>query len=254
MSEQMTRSSIYLGAILPLMADLIEIDPEAAKLAQGWNCTIMFHVGGGGPATTLRFQDGKCTAQSGTIPLPTVAMYFGTPDKVNKMFEGENVIPLIWKGIWHPGILKGFMEISKKLDAWMKPSDELLNGNGNLEKVVRLMLNAALKGSCQVAMNDPEMADMAGHMADGTLQVDIHGGPSAYLTKKGNEFMAAGGKSPETPLSFLEIKDVETAYKLFQGEVDAFAALGLCDIRIRGLVPFAEGITVFMDRLAEHIQ
>lgn len=256
MDKEQVLSGIYLRAVLPLLEEVVQHDTAASGLIKGWNCSIMFHVGGGGPAVTLKFKDGKCEAVRERVSMPTVAMYFGAPARLNSMFAGKNVIPLIWKGIWHFGILKNFTALSKRLDFYMKPTDELVSNPEHFPFVVRLMLYAALYGVKEVAENDDHMKKaIVPATPDGTLQIEVMGGgPRAYLIKNGTSFTAGKGNAPGEVDAFMEIKDVKLAYQLFTGGVDAMAALGAGDIRIRGMIPLVDNVNALLDELSKYLQ
>jgi len=247
-------SNIYLKAVLPLLEDIVRFDEEAKKLTAGWKCSIMFHVGNGGPATTLVFRNGNCEALRKKVTLPSIAMYFSQPSSVNRMFEGENVMPIIWTGLWHPIVLKNFIALTKRIEYYMDPADEVVKDPAAFPKIVELMLYAAVHGACQVAEHDSHVKTIAGSTPEATLQIRIlPDGPAAGITKSGGTFTAFKGEAGDEPDAVMEIKDIELAYALFKGEVDAMAALGCCDIRIKGLVPFVDNVNAFLDRLGVYL-
>lgn len=254
MDKEMVLGNIYLKAVLPLLEDIVEYDDEAKKITKGWKCSVMFHVGGGGPAVTLKFRDGKCDAIRSAIPLPSVAMYLPQVSSLNRMFAGENVMPIPWLGFWHPKILMDFTPLTKRLDYYMKPSDALLANEKDFKFIVELMLYAALNGAAQVGMHDPEAKEVMDHTPDGSVEIKIMpDGPAATLTKKGDMITVAKGPAPGPIAAYMELKDHKLAYDLFQGKVDAMAALGNCDVRIRGLLTFVDNINYCLDKVGTYL-
>jgi hypothetical protein len=254
MDKEMVLSGIYLRAVLPLLEEVVRHDTVASELVKKWKCSVMLHVGGG-PAVTLKFEGGKCEAVRERVSMPTVALYFGSAAKLNAMFAGKNVIPLPWMGFWHLGILKNFTSLSKRLDFYMKPSQELLANPEHAAFIVRLMIYAALCGAKEIAENDDHMKKtIVPATPDGTLQVEVmNGGPKAWLVKKGASFTTGKGNAPGVVDAFMEIKDVALAYQIFTGGADVMAALGAGDIRIRGLIPLVDNINALLDELSKYL-
>lgn len=254
MDKEMVLSSIYLKAVLPLLEDVLEHDEEAKKLAGKWNCSIMFHVGGGGPAVTLKFKNGKCEAIRSAVSLPSVALFFPSSNALNRMFGGEKVVPIPWMGFWHIGILKDFDPLTKRIEYYMEPSEATLADEKKFKLIVELMLYAAINGAAQVAMNDPEAAEIMSHSPDGTLEVRIMpDGPAATLTKKGDQITVKKGRTDGPAMAYMELKDFKLAYDLFKGNVDAMAALGSCDVRIRGHIPFVDNVNFCLDKVGAYL-
>lgn len=254
MDKEMVLSSIYLKAVLPLLEDVLERDEEAKKIAGKWNCSIMFHVGGGGPAVTLKLKNGKCEAVRSAVSLPSVALFFPSANALNRMFGGEKVTPIPWMGFWHVGILTKFESLTKRLDHYMQPTEETLADEKSFKLIVELMLYAALNGAVQVATNDPEAAEIMSHSPDGTLEVKIMpDGPAATFTKKGDQYTVKKGPADGPAMAYMELKDFKLAYDLFNGNVDAMAALGSCDVRIRGHIPFVDNVNYCLDKVGAYL-
>ncbi len=248
-SEQVL-SRIYLRAVLPLLEEVVGYDDVAKEMVKSWKCSIMLHQAGG-PATTLVFRNGKCDALRRSITIPSIALYLTEPAKLNAMFQGQNVIPIPWMGFWHVGILAKFTELTKRLEYYMQPTDEVLSDKANYAFIVKLMLYAAVFGACEVANHDDHVASLSQNTAEGVLQIKIlPDGPAAYIKKTGGVFSAAKGEAPGAADAYMDIEGVQLAYELFSGQTDAMAALGLTDIRIRGLIPFVDNVNAFLDRLS----
>ena len=254
MKDPKVLSCIYLHGVLPLLEEVVRHDEQARELVKGWKCSVMFHVSGG-PAATLKFRGGNCEAVPKAAALPTIAMWFSAPEKLNKMFEGANVLPVIWKGIWHPVILKNFTALTKRLDYYMKPGDELANDPEQFPFVTKLMAYAAVYGAKAVADNDEKIRrEIVPMMPDGTIQLAVmDGGPKAFMIKKGGEFIVGKGDAPQAPDVFMEVRNTQLAYELFTGKMDAMAGLGKCDIRIRGHIPLVDNFNALLDRLTQYI-
>lgn len=258
MDKDLILSYIYLNAILPNLEDIIQFDNEARKIIRKWHCSILFDVSGG-PKITLFFKDEKLEVKREKTALPTVAFWFSNPQSLNKMFEGKTVIPLIWKGFWHIGILKNFIALTKKIEPYMKPKDkEFFKTEENLKLYLTLMLNTLIWGIKVVGENDDSFKvkramNVISKHKNQTFQVEIlPDGPCGHITISNGNLLPSKGKHP-TPTATLLVKDKEIAYKMFNNELDFMVALGTCDLRIVGLIPFAEAISILMGKLREYL-
>lgn len=250
MNSEQVLSRIYLRAVLPLLEEVVDHDEAAGEMVKSWRCSIMIHQAGG-PATTLVFRNGKCEAHRNSMGLPSVALYLTEPAKLNAMFQGRPVIPIPWMGFWRIGILTKFTELTKRLEYYMQPEDEVLADRGDFAFIVKTMLYAAAFGACEVGNHDEHVSGLAKKTPEGVMQIKIlPDGPAAHIRKKDGVFVAAKGEAPGAADAYMDIRDVDLAYKVFTGQTDAMAALGLTDIRIRGLIPFVDNVNAFLDRLS----
>lgn len=254
MKDPNVQSYIYLHAVLPLLEEIVRHDKQAQDLAKGWKCSIMLHVSNG-PAVTLKFRGGECEAVRKSVALPTVAMWFSTPEKLNAMFEGAKVMPVIWKGIWHPGILKNFIALTKRLDYYMNHRDEVVQNPAELPFVVSLLAYTAVYGAKAVADNDERAKKfLVPSLQNGVVQIDVKGGgPKAFFIKDETGITVGKGAAPKAPDAFMEIKDVGLAYDVFTGKADVMASLGRRDILIHGHIPLVDGMNGLLDRLSQYV-
>ncbi|MFA6449156.1 MAG: SCP2 sterol-binding domain-containing protein [bacterium] len=254
MKDPKALSCIYLHGVLPLLEEVVQHDKQAQEIVKGWRCSVMLHVSDG-PATTLKFRDGKCEAIPKTVSFPTIAMWFSSPERLNRMFEGGNVVPVIWKGIWHPVVLKKFAALTKRLDYYMKPTEEMAKDPLEFPFIAKLMEYAAVFGAKAVADNDPKTKrDIVPFMPSGVIQLVVQGGgPKAYMIKKGSEITVGKGDAPQTPDVFMEVRDAKVAFEMFTGKMDAMAGIGKCDIKIRGHIPLVDNLNALLDRLSQYI-
>ncbi len=258
MDKDLILSYIYLTAILPNLEDIVQFDNEAQKIIRKWHCSILFDVSGG-PKTTLFFKDEKLEVRREKVAFPTVAFWFSKPQSLNKMFEGKTVIPLIWKGFWHVGILKNFIALTKKIEPYMKPKDkEFFKKEENLKFYLTLMLNTMMWGIKVVGESDDTFKvkramKVISRYQNQAFQVEIlPDGPNGHITISNGSILPSRGKHPN-PTAILQVKDPEIAYKMFNNELDFMVSLGNCDLRIIGLVPFAEAISILMAKLTEYL-
>jgi len=258
MNREKILARLNLNAVLPLLEEVVAEDAEARELVRGWNAVIQFSVIGG-PAAHLVFTDGRLEVREGRYRWPTVAFSFTSAAALNKMFSGEGfVIPLVWKGWWHPVMLVRFTKLTKRLDAYMKADysegavGQASQGTEAFDLAVRLFLYAAIYGIKEVGENDPDMSQIIAALPDGTAEMRVlPDGPVAHVSVRNGRFSPVRGKATGASV-YMEFRDARVAMELFQGRLDAMAAIGRCDIVLRGLIPLVDGLSAIMDRLGTY--
>lgn len=254
MKNQKTMASINLHAVLPLLEEIVLHDKEAAEITKGWNTSIQFAVQDG-PAATLKFKDGKLQTSPDKQGFPSVGFWFSTPDKLNDMFDGKG-IPIIWTGLWHIGIIKGFMNLTKRLEHYMKNPDEkkLLSDPANFDLFIKLNIYAMARGIRAVGENDPEVIPHIKKARDGTIQLQVlPDGPAAYIVKKGDKMTVGTGMAAK-PSVYMKFKNKDIAFRLIKGDIDSFAAIGTSDLVVEGYIPLVDTLDIVLDHLGRYLQ
>ncbi|MFC1890619.1 hypothetical protein ACFL4G_12775 [Thermodesulfobacteriota bacterium] len=241
---------LHLHAVLPLLEEIVAADDEASAMVARWDHTIQFHAVGGIGAH-LTFRDGSLQVGRGKIRKPTIALWFKSAADLNRMFTGDGfVLPIVWKGLWHPMLLRGFTKLSKRLEHYMRaPEEKVLGDEKILALVVKLQLYAMVFGLKEVGENDPAVSGYVKDTPNGTAEFRIMpDGPVAHLSVRDGLLSPSRGPALR-PNLIMEIKDYRVAYELFQGRLDTLAAVGACDIKLRGQIPIIDGLSPSMDRL-----
>ena len=87
---------------------------------------------------------------------------------------------------------------------------------------------------------------------DGTAKLSIQGGPAAALCCRDHRLLTIH-KAPEHPLSYMEFADMHLARDLFDGKVNAIAAVGAGQVRIGGMISQIDNINRILDRVAVYL-
>lgn len=254
MKDPLTLATINLHAVLPLLEEVVEFDEEAARITRGWNASLRFSVSGG-PAATLQFRDGKLKTAPDKNGFPSVGFWFGSPEKLNNMFEGKG-IPVLWTGFWHIGILKGFMALTKRLEHYMKNEnpDRLFSDPKVFDFYIKLSLYCIARGVKAVAENDPEVRPFFDKARDGTVQIEVlPDGPAAHVTLRGGRVEAGIGPADNVNC-YMRFRNADVAYRLIRGELDSFAALGSCDLIVDGFIPLVDTLDIALEHLGRYLQ
>lgn len=254
MTYDQVLARLHLHAVLPLLEEIVKADEKSADLVGKWNHTIQFHAAGGIGAH-LVFRDGSLQVVRGKTRKPTIALWFKSAADLNRMFTGEGfVLPVVWKGFWHPMLIRGFTKLSKRLEHYMKaPEKDVLGDDRILALVVKLQLYAMVFGLKEVGENDPAVSGYVKDTPNGTVEIRIMpDGPVAHLSVRDGLLSPSRGPAIR-PNLIMEIKDYRTAWELFQGRLDTLAAVGARDITLRGLIPIIDGLSPAMDRLGVYL-
>ena len=243
---------LHLHAVLPRLGDLVGLDREARAIAGDWSAKIQLSVFRG-PAAHLAFDHGRVTHhRTGALP-PSLGLSFHSCAALNTMFQGGKAVPIPWFGVWRIGLIKGFTALSARLDHLLKDPDLHRDDPVLFPLVVRLMAHTAFDGVSVLAEHDPHCAPMAGRIADGVAVMRIRDTDIAVsMTVRGGRFMPSMGEA-SNPNVILEFKDLDTAYELFQGRLEAMAALGSGDVKITGLIPMFDEMSAMMDVLGRYL-
>ena len=153
MDKEKIKSYLYLHAILPQLEEILEFDEEAKDITKNWNASIRLGVKSG-PRVNLIFKNGRLEIKREKAPIPTVGLFFLKHSSLNKMFEGKQVIPLVWKGFWCLSLLKGFSKLTKMMEHYLRPDKEFLKTEENLKFYLKVTLYTLLWGIKIVGEND----------------------------------------------------------------------------------------------------
>jgi len=253
MEHETILANLHLHAVMPNMAKVAVYDPVAREITAGWKGTVQFAVLGG-PAVHLVFDNGKATAEREKVTWPTLGFTFATCAQANKMFTGKGIaIPMVW-GLWHPMMLKGFLKLSKRLEFYLKPGPQTVSDPTNKKFIVELMLNTIVNGIAILARLDHHAIQLGQTSPRGSVEFRVlPNGPVMNLVHMGDgKFTAAEGPAVKAS-AVMEFKDVDTAWGVFNNELDAMILMGLGDIRIRGLVPLVDNVSGIMDILSRYL-
>jgi hypothetical protein len=246
-------ANLYLHAVLPRVADLVRLDPEAAALARPISATIEFVVAAG-PRVALLFKGGQVTVSREPQGWGAACLFFPNARLLNRMFDGEKITPAPLKAaVLHLKALEAFTRLSDRLTRFLKPSADDLKDPAFRAAHVELSLLTGLSAACVLAEQDPAMAKAVGPLHDGALLYDVKGGPKCHVVIHKPHLDAHAGPV-DHPLATLEIKDLDYAVEVIAGRVDTFAAVGLTDVRITGDGNVLDEFNMIFDRVGLYLK
>lgn len=250
MIDKTALSYVNLYAIFGAIPKLCELDEEAHALIADDHISIGFAVRGG-PAATLIFDGGTVSLEEGLVH-PTIKIPFSSPEKFNGMIDGT-VTPIPSRGFFHIGfLLKKFIKLTDILTKYLRADKASLKDPAFFEKSTTLMLYVIAGAIAQLANEDPISRASASYITDGTVRLAIDGGPAATVVAKDHRLSMVAGDTDEY-LSYMRFADMRVARDLFDGNINAVAAVGLGQVRIGGMISQIDNINRILDRVAVYL-
>ncbi|MFW5879030.1 MAG: hypothetical protein ACOCVR_04345 [Myxococcota bacterium] len=243
------RAGMHLHAVLPRLDEVARFDEEGGRLVRQMGGSMELRALGG-PRVVLRFDQGRVSASDEGSS--SIGLLFPSCSSLNRMFDGEKVIPLPFKGAWRVGDLKRFTRLTEILTRYLKPSAEDLEDPLFKARHVEMSLLVGLAATAVLARHDPKGARIAEHLPSGTMLYTIKGGPSCHVSIDGDRIIARSGSLDE-PTTTIEIRDLDLAVGLIKGEVDTFAANGSGAIKASGSLVLADEFNVLFDRVGLYL-
>ena len=250
MKDAKTLAYINLFAVLGAIPYLCDLDQEAAELIKDKSVSVGFAVKDG-PEATLFFGSGKCRMAPG-VDRCQVKLPFSSCDKFNGLIDGT-VTPIPSKGFTKIGFLTGpFIKLTDRLTMFLKPEPAALEEPEFFRISTTLMFHVIAEAISQIANHDKVGMFSASNIVDGTAKLSIAGGPAAALCCRDHR-MTAVHQAPAEYLSYMEFQDMALARALFDGNVNAIAAVGLGQVRIGGQISQVDNINRILDRVAVYL-
>lgn len=239
------RADGHLHAVLPRIVDLVRLDPSAAKIAAKLDFSIEFNVVRG-PKVVLDFAKGRVSAsENGNGDL---GLLFPNCATLNKMFDGEKVTPIPFRGFHLIPKMKHFEALTALLTTYLKPSPADMARADFRTRHVELSLLLGLAATSSIATFDPKGQRIMGDLHDGTILYRVKNGPSAHVVIAGGRIKALAGPIAN-PTTTIAIRDVELAVDLIRGAVDTFAANAGGSIEASGALALADEYNALFDRV-----
>ncbi|MFZ5805981.1 MAG: hypothetical protein ACOY3I_02060 [Verrucomicrobiota bacterium] len=248
MNRDCILSHLYLRAVLPAMEDLLRFSTEAREWTREWKCTIKMSVWGGARGA-LKFREG--TAQSRINASSDIHLVFFTPAQLNSAFENKKSLPPIpWGNPFYWKKLCVFQKLTELLQSYLKPSASALRENAFLRAHAVMLLHVLMRAVAIVGELDPP--DVL--IPTGLAVVEIADIESAcwIRVQEGQFFFGLGVPSAEADVT-ISFASPEIFLEAAGKQCDSHAALGLGQIKVSGLIPFADALGLVMDKVGEYL-
>ncbi len=250
MTDQRTMAYINLFAVFGTLPYLCEMDSKAAELIKGKKITIGISVKGG-PEGRLVFKDGKCSVFEGANPCD-IKLNFSSPEKFNGMIDGTYT-PIPSKGFTKITFLtKNFIKLTDILSKYLRADKKDLENKEFFEKSTLLMFHLILSAIAQIGNQDKVGKASASYIVDGTVRMSAGDDIVLSIVSKDHKLTAVHA-SPESFTSFMSFDSIETARKLFDGDINAVACIGTGLVRVGGMISQVDNINRILDRVALYL-
>ena len=248
--DERTLSFINLHAVLGCLTELCRLDREAQQLIAGKNISLGFAVKNG-PEATLQFKDGACTFREGCSGCD-IRLPFSSPRKFNGLMDGSTT-PIPSKGFTKIGfLLKTFTKLTDRLSMYLQPEPGQLEDEGFFNISTTMMFYVILEAVAQIGNYDPVGRQSAGYIVDGDAKLEICGGPVGFIEARDHR-LTARHEAPGRCMSYMQFSDMGTARQLFDGKINAVAAVGLGKVKVGGMISQVDNINRILDRVALYL-
>lgn len=251
MKDQKTLAYINMLAVLKDLEMLCELDKEAKQLANPPKpISISFNVGGDGPKATLSFADGKCVMTEGLGG--SIKLHLASPEALNQMVDGSKK-PMPYGGFFKlPFLLNNFMQLTDLLNKYLRADEAALKDRVFFEKSTTMMFFLVAHALSAIGNYDELGKISASKIPDGSIAIEIDGGPCAELVVKDGRMTTINGKA-KNPRSYMIFDSFDTARGLFNGTVDSMSALAAGKIVMKGYIPMIDNLNKILSRVAIYL-
>ena len=251
MKDTTTLARCNLYAVLGAIPHLLYLDPEAAALVRGKNIRVGFSVKNG-PKATLAFKDGQAEMVKG-VEKCSIKLWFPSAEKFNNMIDGKGS-PIPVSGFQHIGFLLGaFTKLTDLLSAYLRPEPEKLADPAFFERSTTLMLYVIGRAIVQIGNHDKVGMFSASNITDGKIRLGIGDTLSVAIHCQDHHLLFNPFPTEQDVTSHMVFDSLQTARDLFDGNVNAIAAVGMGQVRIGGMVSQVDNINRILDRVAVYL-
>ncbi len=250
MKDERVLAYCNLFGVLGAIPTLLELDPDAAALVKDQRISVGFSVKDG-PKGTLVFVDGRAKMREGVEDC-SIKLYFPSPKKFNDMIDGKGN-PLPVSGFWHIGFLLGaFTKLTDILSAYLRPEAGKLDDPVFFERSTVLMLHV-IAGAVAVVGNEDKVGRFsASNIVDGVIRLTVGDKYAVGVRAEGNRLTALH-QDPVEGFSEMSFDSLETARDLFDGKINAVAAVGMGKVRIGGMISQVDNVNRILDRVSLYL-
>ena len=250
MKSERTLAYINMFAILKDLEVLVKLDDEAKKIASvNPPISIGFNVTDG-PQATLTVDNGNCTMTEGMGG--KIKLKLKSPEHLNQMIDGTKN-PTPYGGFTKIGFLtKDFIKLTDILTKYLKATPEDLADRAFFEKSTEMMFYLIANALSAIGNYDEIGKVSASKIPDGTISMEIGGGPCAEIVVEGGH-MTTYNRKAENPRAYMIFRDMDVARGLFEGTVESMSAIATGEIQMKGFIPMIDNLNKLLARVAMYL-
>ena len=241
-------ASLYAEAVLPCMAELLALDPKAAEVAGPKPWQVALEIPGRKPVH-LAYAEGKLVgAESASRPL---RLRFRSARHFARTCAGEARWPPMPVGGWSqiPRVRR-FSALTKHLNHVMEIGTS--SGEVRAQLLFGSLLVRALAVLC---LGQPEAAALIRRFGSTTFAFAIGGQPLSWFksSPSHSHYEGFAGAPPAPTTLTIEFESMDVARSAAEGRLDQFAAIGLGQVKVRGLTPLGDALDILLDRIDHYL-
>ena len=250
MKDPVVMAHVNMWAVLKSLEPLCALDETAKAMASPKKpMSIGFHLQGG-PMATLHFDEGSCRMTRGNTG--KVKLLLPSPQAFNAMVDGDRN-PLPYSGLTKVNfLLREFTQLTDLLEVYLRPSQEDLEDRAFFERSTTILFHTVAFALAAIANNDPLGRIAAAAIPDGTIAMEILGGPAVEITARDGRLVTRSRKA-ERPRSYMIFDSFDTARGLFDGTLESMSALAAGKIRMGGYIPMIDNLNRILGRVAVYL-
>jgi hypothetical protein len=248
------KARLYLNAVLPAFEDFVAASPEAQSILKGKNFTLSFQTTSG-LKSYLHFENQSCLVTKSRTRGSDIVLHFVTEEQINKEFENTGFrIPIPLRGASRIGDIKTFKALTKQLEGYLRPGKEALENTEFHKTHVGLQLAIALRAAVELVHHEPRSRAIMKNSPDGLAFFSIgREGYGAWVSCQDGRIKTGKGRPEIEPDVHVCFRDAKTALQAIGNRIDVFAAIGLQDITVEGLIPLADALGFIFERIPLYI-
>ena len=243
-----------LFGVFGAIPELLRVDENARALVENRRISIGFSIHNG-PSATIWFENGTARLTEGCKGC-TVKLYFPSCKKFNDLIDGVGT-PIPISGFHRLGfLLKEFTQLTDLLTSYLRPSEGALDDPVFLEKSTKLMLRVIAGAVVQIGNEDSVGKFSASNIVDGDIVLKIGdpaNGGTAVAVRAENHRLTLLSEVPEVAFSEMQFVNYRTARALFDGKINAVAAVGTGKVRIFGMISQIDNVNRILDRVSVYL-
>lgn len=248
------KARLYLNAVIPAFEEFVAHSTEAQAALEGRDFILSFQT------TTrlksyLHFKDQSCSVTKTRTRKSDIVLHFITEEQLNKEFENTGFsVPIPLRGASRIGDIKTFKQLTKQLENYLRPSKEQLEDADFHKTHVGLQLGIALRAAVELVRHEPRSRRIMSNTPPGTAYFSIgEEGYGAWVSWIDGRIKTGKGLPEVEPDVHVTFRDAKTALKAIGNQIDVFAAIGLQDITVEGLVPLADALGYIFERIPLYV-
>lgn len=250
MKDQRVLAHCNLFGVLGAIPYLLKYVPEARECVKDKDISLGFVIKDG-PSATLVFKRGRAKMVKGAEKC-SIKLYFPSPEKFNKMIDGTGM-PIPISGFHHVGfLLKNFTALTDILSKYLRPTKEDLEDKRFYTCSTVVMFHVIVSAIAEIGNEDKIGSFSASNIVDGTVKLAI-GEKLALGVEVKDHKLTAIHTDPEECFSEMRFESIKIARDLFDGNINAVAAVGEGKVRICGMISQVDNINRILDRVSVYL-